>query len=66
MKIYVNKMPTKPKECLFARKKYGEGHRIVDVHTGEITRDYSYTCCVNMKQCNIDCGGKCNKLRVLT
>lgn len=62
MKIYVNKMPTEPKGCLFARKEID--FRLPDEENG-VTYTYKYLCNVNMKQCNMDCGGKCNKLRVL-
>lgn len=62
MKIYVNEMPTKPKECLFARKEIA--HVTIDINTGKRIEIPEYFCNVNMKKCNIDCGGKCNKLRI--
>ena len=61
MKIYVNKMPVKPKDCLFARKEQGY---TIDKDTWDYVPCLEYHCNVNMKRCNIDCGGKCNKLRV--
>ena len=63
MKIYVNKIPTEPKDCLFARKELD--YRIPDIENGRTIYIYKYLCNVNMKPCNIDCGGKCNKLRTL-
>lgn len=60
MKIYVNKVPTEPKECLFARKVF------IEDKTNKLGIAWCYYCNVNMKRCNIDCGGKCNKLRVPT
>lgn len=63
MKIYVNEIPTKPEECLFARKEIT--HITIDINTGKRIVIPEYFCNVNMKKCNIDCSGKCNKLRVL-
>lgn len=64
MKIYVNEMPTKSKDCLFVRKEIA--HVTIDINTGKRIVIPEYFCNVNMKKCNIDFGGKCNKLRVLT
>lgn len=63
MKIYVDRMPTEPKECLFASKeKYLTSYTL----DGKPVNLYMYYCNVNGKQCDLDnkCG-KCNKLRVL-
>lgn len=63
MKIYVNEMPTKPKECLFARKEIA--HVTVDINTGKRIEIPEYFCNMDMKTCDIYCSDKCNKLRVL-
>lgn len=62
MKIYVNEIPVKPKDCLFARKVTDS--TLVNIETGKLIPQYKYYCNINMKQCNVDCGGKCNKLRI--
>lgn len=62
MKICVNEIPLKPKDCLFARKEIA--HVTIDINTGKRIHIYEYFCNVNMKRCNIDCSGKCNKLKV--
>lgn len=62
MKIYVNEVPTKPKDCLFARKEVETN--LFNIENGERIPIYAYYCNVNMKRCNLDCGGRCNKLRV--
>lgn len=62
MKIYVSEVPTKPKDCLFSRKEIES--TLYNIDNGERIPIYTYYCNVNMKKCNIDCGGKCNKLRV--
>ena len=64
MKIYVNEIPEKPEDCLFSRKE-----KFLDTFTVPNLKKvtlYEYYCNINNKKCNIDCGGKCNKLRVLT
>ena len=61
MKIYVNEMPVTPKDCLFANKIKST---TIDKDTWDPSPIDLYNCNINMKRCNIDCGGKCNKLRV--
>ena len=63
MKIYVNKMPIKPEDCLFARRFLA--NVAIDPDTGDKKYIVEHECCVNMKRCYINRGGKCNKLRTL-
>ena len=57
------KIPTRPEKCLFARKEIFS--TVINIVTNEINPIYKYYCNINMKRCDIDCGGKCNKLKVL-
>ena len=63
MKIFVDKLPTEPKECLFNAPMYapdmfkveGESkHRIVCRHM----------CCLGNVLCDFEKGHKCNKLKL--
>ena len=66
MKTYVNKMPIEPKDCLFVNKELAYT-TIYDVGgKNEKKEFYRYFCNVNGKLCDVDCGGKCNKLKALT
>ena len=62
MKIYVTEIPTEAKKCLFSRKEFQA--ITTDMFTGQPTTVYAYMCNINDKLCNVDCGGKCNKLIV--
>ena len=63
MKIFVNNIPNKPEECLFAVKNRitelpGERYGVFEPIT-------KYRCNVNGKQCDLDFGKNCNKLRCI-
>lgn len=63
MKIYVNKMPTEPKECFFASKeKYLTSYAL----DGERVDLYMYYCNINGEECYLQrkCG-HCRKLMVI-
>jgi hypothetical protein len=60
MVIYVNEMPTRPDDCLFARKEVDAVLR--DIETYKPTYVYTYYCNVNHKRCDLFCNGQCDKL----
>lgn len=60
MVIYVDKMPIKPDDCLFARKEVDAVLR--DIETYKPIPMYTYYCNVNNKCCNLFCNGHCDKL----
>lgn len=62
MVIYVNEMPIKPDDCLFARKEVDAVLR--DIETYKPITMYTYYCNVNDKRCNLFCNGHCDKLHV--
>lgn len=62
MKIFVNNIPKKPEECLFAVKNHITGLELTDK---ERERIFKYRCKVNGKLCDLECGKNCNKLRCI-
>ena len=60
MMIYVDKMPIKSDDCLFARKEVDAVLR--DIETYKAITIYNYYCNVDGKRCNLFCNGKCDKL----
>lgn len=61
MKIFVDRMPRDPEECLFARKE------IYDEFTqnGKKISLHQYYCAMNKKLCKLYLNENCSKLRVL-
>ncbi len=64
MKIYVTEVPTEAKKSLFARREITAYIPVSDYGREQIPI-YEYYCNINNKPCNVDRGGKCNKLIVL-
>ena len=63
MKIFVNNIPHKPEECLFAVKNLT--HKVYSESDKEWVKIEHYSCNVNGKLCDLSCGKNCNKLRCI-
>lgn len=63
MKIFVNNIPHKPEECLFAVKE--KMTTVYNPNTGSGQIVYDYRCNVNGKTCDLKYGKNCNKLRCI-
>ncbi len=57
MKIFVNNIPHKPKDCLFAVND------LLSTVFGEPR--YVHRCTINNRICDLECGKNCNKLRCI-
>ena len=62
MKIYVNEIPIKSDSCLFTKKVDYVSSYAFD---GEKVNLYTYRCNLTKELCDLECGMKCNKLKVL-
>lgn len=63
MVIFVNNIPNKPDECLFAVKDLV--HKVYSEDDMKFIPVYKHRCNVNSKLCDLECGKNCNKLRCI-
>ena len=59
MKVFVNRIPKEPKECLFSVKLFREDK------AQKSGLSWCYGCSMNNKLCDLKHGNQCNKLRCI-